>query len=84
MRFATKTNNFYIYLLLQDYDIIALNETWLTVGISNYELFHSRYTLIRRHPNNGDNNHRGGGVLVTFKKQISIVFGPDSMHFCCF
>ncbi|XP_045445727.1 uncharacterized protein LOC123653788 [Melitaea cinxia] len=55
------------------YDIIALSETWLHPGISDMEIFDSRYCVYR-----GDRNYvqrgvtLGGGVLLAIGKNIPV------------
>ena len=64
----TKTHDFYCSLLQEDYDIIALTETWLVNEINNSEIFDKRYDVIRKDRDN--KKKRGGGVLLALKKNI--------------
>lgn len=64
----TKTNTFLNNLVVNNYDIICLTETWLTDGIFDAELFDSRYTIFRKdrdYARRGDT--LGGGVLIAVR-----------------
>lgn len=64
----TKTETFHENLLSEEYDIIALTETWLCDGIFSEELFDERYNVVRKDRHTAT---RGGGVLVAFNKKLS-------------
>ena len=64
----TKTEGFFTNLLTEEYDIVALTETWLCDSIFSSELFDDRYTVIRR--DRSTTATRGGGVLAAFNKKI--------------
>jgi len=49
-----------------NYDIIAITETWLTNHIYAKEIFPSGYNVIRK-----DCYSRGGGVLLAFKESLN-------------
>lgn len=44
----TETLELYESILAEDYDKIALTETWLEPDIANNELFDSRYEIFRK------------------------------------
>lgn len=50
------------------FDLIALNETKIDQFISNKDIDHDCYDLIRR-----DRNRRGGGILVYYKKSCRLI-----------
>ncbi|KAG5863042.1 hypothetical protein JTB14_020704 [Gonioctena quinquepunctata] len=64
----TKTETFYTNILSEDYDIIAVTESWLTNGICNSELVDDRYTVVRK--DREAISMRGGGVFVAIKKDL--------------
>lgn len=69
----TKTNTFFRNLMIADYDIICLTETWLLPGIYDAELFDVRYSIYRC---DRDYAYRGeelgGGVLVAVHQRFTI------------
>ncbi|XP_045446631.1 uncharacterized protein LOC123654790 [Melitaea cinxia] len=70
----TKTNLFYNSLLLNDFDIICLSETWLLDSVSSSELFDYRYTVYRcdrSYESRGDK--LGGGVLIALRREFQVV-----------
>jgi hypothetical protein len=70
----TKTLEIYESVLGEDYDLIALTETWLEPGIDNCELFDSRYEVYRKDRDQvGTGMRRGGGVLLAVHKRLSAV-----------
>lgn len=76
----TKIFNFNSNLLLLQYGIFVLTETWLSDEISSAEFFSSNYLVFRCDINKNNNNKtRGGGVLIVIKKSFrSLIFSPQS------
>ena len=46
----------------EDFDIVCVNETWLSANVYDAEILHSGYTIVRN-----DRITRGGGVLLGVK-----------------
>lgn len=44
----TKTKEFYINLLSEDYDLVSITESWLSPDIGTNELFDPRYVVFRQ------------------------------------
>lgn len=65
----TKTHTFYNNIISENYDIIALTETWLNNTFFDSELFDNRYSIIRYDRSSG--KLRGGGVLLAIKRCFS-------------
>lgn len=63
----TKTNDFYRNLLLLDYDLVVITETWLCDGILDAELCGNKYNVIRR-----DRGSLGGGIMLLFSPQLQV------------
>jgi hypothetical protein len=55
--------------LANQFDVIALTETWLDSSISNHELLPTGYRILRR----DREKKRGGGVLLAVKNSIKTV-----------
>ena len=55
--------------MANQFDVIALTETWLDSSISNHELLPTGYRIIRR----DRENKRGGGVLLAVNNSIKTV-----------
>lgn len=70
----SKTNTFYINITNNDYDIIMITESWLVESIASEELFDNRYIVFRR---DRSENKRGGGVILAFKKHLTVVERKD-------
>lgn len=69
----TKTLNFYRNVLLSNYDIIIITETWLLDGVSDTELFDGRYIVWRRDRNYSATKQKyGGGVLVATRRDLAV------------
>lgn len=68
----TKTNDFRYEVSVNNFDSIALTETWLHSGIGSYELFTNNYNIYRHDRNSDDHNVRGGGCLIACKNNISV------------
>lgn len=70
----TKCNELFINSLLahQQFDLIALTETWLNDSVHDSELFDSNYFSIYRRDRNfiATNTSRGGGVLIALNQKI--------------
>lgn len=68
----TKTENILKNILLNEYDVIALTETWLNASIENREFIDNRYTVYRRDRQcYSESKKDGGGVLLAVSKKIS-------------
>ena len=66
----TKTNEFYMGVVSEDYDLLVITETWLLKGIGDSEIFDDRYSIFRADRDN--DKTRGGGVLVAVKKKFAV------------
>ncbi len=67
----TKTNEFFLSILANNYSIVAIVETWLNAEINSNELFDSRYITFRKDRVEKATGHsRGGGVLFAVKNDI--------------
>jgi hypothetical protein len=68
----TKTNDIYKNILLHDYDIILITETWLKAYVYDGEFIDERYTVYRRDRTISDfyDKMDGGGLLIAVKKSI--------------
>lgn len=74
----SKTVNFQRNLLLSNYNIVVLTETWLTDGISDGELFDNRYVVWRRDRDYlSTGQSRGGGVLVATRSDMTVIPQPQ-------
>ncbi|CAF4919102.1 unnamed protein product [Pieris macdunnoughi] len=70
----TKTNVFLANILLNNYDFIAITETWLLDSILSSELFDSRYIIWRRDRDYARTAQKlGGGVLLAVRKDLMVV-----------
>lgn len=70
----TKLHTIYVNILLNDYDIIILSETWLHSDIQNGEWIDSRYCVHRCDRDRGRSGKRdGGGVLVAVRRELGVV-----------
>jgi hypothetical protein len=69
----TKTSIFFRNLMMHDFEIICLSETWLLPGIYDTELFDNRYNIYRCDRNyelRGDGF--GGGVLIAVNRSLTV------------
>lgn len=67
----TKTQDLFLSALNENFDIIALTETWLTEGINNSELLDDRYIIFRHDRDTvGTGKSRGGGVLLAVHRRL--------------
>lgn len=74
----TKTTTILQNNLSNDYDIIALTESWLTKGIRDDELFDPRYYVYRRDRDYASTGQRlGGGVVLAIKQELISVARPE-------
>lgn len=74
----TKTSIFRRNLLLSNYSVIALTETWLVDGFSDSELFDDRYLVWRRDRRYDlTGQSYGGGVLLAVCKDLDVSPRPD-------
>ena len=68
------------FVYLEDFDIVCVNETWLSANVYNAEILHSGYTIVRN-----DRITRGGGLLLglktsTFKSISEIEYKHDQLE----
>lgn len=57
--------------LNEDYDIIAITESWLSDDVTNNELFDKRYDVFRQDRDfKATNKKRGGGLIFAIKKSF--------------
>lgn len=70
----TKTNLIYNKLLLLDYDIVLLTETWLYDGIFDSEIAPDRFNVFRR-----DRGSLGGGVMALCDNKLQVLMRNDLM-----
>lgn len=67
----TKSESFLANVLLNNYDLIVLSESWLTEDFADAEYFYSNYTVFRRDRGAGDGRGaRGGGVLIAVRREL--------------
>lgn len=67
----TKTNEIYKNVLLENYDIIGLTETWLHANISDEEIVDDRYVVYRRDRTIKQNGKQiGGGTMLAVSRAI--------------
>ena len=64
-RIESNLERFQNFVYSEDFDIVCVNETWLTENVYNAEILHSGYSVIRN-----DRKSRGGGVLLGIKTDI--------------
>jgi len=57
----------YLSICELNYDFIIITETWLNNSISDNECFDNRYVIYRQDRENGNDDTRGGGVLIACK-----------------
>lgn len=70
----TKDDTFSEGVVLSDYDVYCITETWLLSDISSYELFCDSYSIFRRDRNYGVTGQKyGGGVLTAIRNNITAV-----------
>uniref|UniRef100_A0A8D9E6L4 Uncharacterized protein n=1 Tax=Cacopsylla melanoneura TaxID=428564 RepID=A0A8D9E6L4_9HEMI len=68
----TKTQEFFLNLLSEDYDVIAIVESWLTPDINSSELFDSRYVVFRQDRDTiKTGKESGGGLIIGVEKSFS-------------
>lgn len=69
----TKTDIFKRNVLLNDYDVITITESWLLDNIMDGELFDDRYCVWRRDRDYARTKQtRGGGVLIAAKRTLQL------------
>ena len=76
-----KLSCFQDIVLLNQFDVIALTETWLNNSITDYEVIPNGYQIFRKDRSTGK---RGGGVLLAVKDSIStepFIFNCESNVF---
>jgi len=57
---------------LENFDIIAITETWLSNNIFTNEILPSCYTVLRK-----DHDSRGGGILLAPKSSLTTMQLPS-------
>ena len=62
----TKTNEFYLSILSNDYDLIFLTETWLSESVKSSEYFGDMYQVFR-----SLNGRKGRGILTAVSHKYS-------------
>ncbi|CAK1586903.1 unnamed protein product [Parnassius mnemosyne] len=73
-RFRSKTKEFYLNVLNNEYDIICLTETNLNSTIFDGELIDTRYNVVRRDRYQSNvRKAEGGGILIAVKKEINFI-----------
>ena len=65
-------NDFQSYIYSENFDIIAITETWLSNHTFTNEIFPCSYNVIRK-----DRDSRGGGVLLALNKSLKIIQLPS-------
>lgn len=69
----SKTNVFFRNIMLVEFDVVCLTETWLLPGIYDSELFDSRYNVYRCDRDYESRGNRfGGGVLIAVRRELSV------------
>lgn len=69
----TKVSELYNNVILNEFDIIGLSETWLTSETHNSELFPDTYQVFRCDRNMDSLGvTKGGGVLVAIRNDLSV------------
>jgi len=61
----TKTDEFYVNNISNNYDILIITETWLQSDICDSELFGNNYNVYRC---DSSDNKKRGGVLIVIKR----------------
>ena len=62
---VNKLAQFHSLIYSEDYDIIAITETWLSENVLDHEIIPTGYTIYRK-----DRSSRGGGVMLAVKNSI--------------
>lgn len=69
----SKTTSFRLSMLANDWDVVALTETWLNESVSSAELFPHSYQVFRRDRCTLSTGlSRGGGVLIAVASHINV------------
>jgi hypothetical protein len=64
-QFITKLRDFYCASLAENYDVLAITETWLSSDVYNNEILDARYSIYRNDRNALNSiKGRGGGVML--------------------
>lgn len=69
-----KLSLFQNFVYSENYDIIAVTETWLNDNIFNSEILNCGYTIYRKDRGSGK---RGGGVLLAIKQSLESIRRKD-------
>jgi exonuclease III len=67
-------DEFRMYALKHEYDVVCVNETWLDNSVNNHEIDLDGYDLIRK-----DRNRHGGGVAMFIRNTINYKIRSDIM-----
>ena len=67
-------DEFRMYALNHQHDIICVNETWLDNTVNNHEVELDGYDLVRK-----DRNRHGGGVAMFIRSTINYKIRSDMM-----
>lgn len=71
---SSKSQDFYLNLIAEDYDIVAIVESWLTPDINSRGLFDSRYEIVRQGRDlSKTTTECGGGLILAVKKEFPIL-----------
>lgn len=74
----TKTNRFKRNILLNEYDVVLITESWLNDGIGDSELFDDRYIVFRRDRQySATQQVNGGGVLIAVHRKLASASCPE-------
>uniref|UniRef100_A0A8D9F2N7 Endonuclease/exonuclease/phosphatase domain-containing protein n=1 Tax=Cacopsylla melanoneura TaxID=428564 RepID=A0A8D9F2N7_9HEMI len=74
----SRTNEFYINVLNQEHDILAIVETWLHPGIFDSEIIDSRYQVFRQDSDQSvTGKELGRGLLLAIRADLQPVLKPD-------
>lgn len=69
----SKLDNFRLEMLVNDYPVIALTETWLNSSVNNSELFPGNYNVLRCDRDESSSGmSRGGGVVLAINNSIKV------------
>ena len=66
---VNKVRDFSALIELSQSDIYGITETWLNSNILDSELFQEHYTVYRKDREHAAQHERGGGILMTSKKE---------------
>lgn len=79
----TKTHEFRQAIEVNNYDVVAITETWLNENFLSNELFDNRYIVYRKDRNRQiTGKNEGGGVLIAILKKFKprLIASADNMY----